>query len=104
MTHGKASSYKNGCRCDACREANRDWQRAYMHRTGRSRPRAVYIAERRANPPPHGTESRYTDRRCRCDECKRASATARRERRAADREAANAYDRAYRRRKAEAAA
>lgn len=56
----------------------------------------VYLAERFAEPPPHGTESRYTgELRCRCDLCRAAAATARRERRHADPDATRAYDRAY---------
>jgi hypothetical protein len=82
--HGTDNGYRNlGCRCDECRKATAIAQLAYMHRSGRSRPWDMYMAERRAQePPPHGTESRYSNQGCRCDECKEASRLAKRARRA----------------------
>lgn len=79
--HGTANGYNNyGCRCEACTNAIREYNvprnRAWRHRTGRFKPRAVYLAEIEAA---HGTESRY--KRCHCDECRAGSAAARRERR-----------------------
>ena len=90
--HGTANGYTNcGCRCDRCRDAIL----AYVKSRGISgyrksvcecgqdknyrsaRCRACNDVERMAE---HGTESRY--RGCRCDECRAASAAARRRRRA----------------------
>lgn len=71
--HGTLNGYNNlRCRCDDCRGAARDWNRAYSHRTGRRRPRAVYLATLRNRVTEHGTITRYAHG-CRCDECKRAS-------------------------------
>lgn len=83
--HGTENAYSNlNCRCGRCCKAHAAAMREYTHRTGRRKPRAEYLAERRsAPPPPHGTESRYTNRGCRCEDCKRASAEARAKRRSA---------------------
>lgn len=32
MKHGMRSTYQGGCRCEECREANRDYQRALYRR------------------------------------------------------------------------
>lgn len=77
-THN-ASGYKNGCRCDVCREAHRADHLAYMHRTGRVRPWDKYMAEVEANYV-HGSESGYS-RGCRCEPCRTAATLARGERR-----------------------
>jgi hypothetical protein len=91
--HGTLTRYTtHNCRCDECRTAATEHKR----RVNGYRSRAVVDAERAAQ---HGTESKYTNSGCRCDACRAASAAARRSRRAADREATNAYYRAYRRRK-----
>lgn len=85
-THNKWG-YGNGCRCDVCRAAFRDHMREWSHKTGRHRPWAIVVAERRAEAEArdnHGTETRY-HLGCRCDECRRASADARRRRRHASR-------------------
>lgn len=112
--HGTINGYGNhGCRCDACRAAST----AYMkeHKQGGyakdacacGKPKrlistkclACYERDRAAE---HGTESCYSSG-CRCADCRRASAAARRDRRAANRSAARAYDRAYRARRRQAA-
>jgi hypothetical protein len=70
--HGTANGYCNlKCRCDACRNAWREWMSDYNHRTGRHRPQTIYLAEvtKRPEDVPHGTNSRYR-RGCRCDECR----------------------------------
>lgn len=82
--HGTAYGYgQRACRCEACRAAWNQDCKERSWKSGRRRPRAEYLADVRANPPPHGTESRYTARRCRCAECKEASRLARARRRAA---------------------
>jgi hypothetical protein len=88
--HGTHTGYHNhGCRCEPCREAcrvyNRErainkYQREWRHRTGRGRPLAAYRAE---VEPEHGTESRYVNRGCRCDDCMDAAKDARARRRRA---------------------
>lgn len=85
--HGTYTGYNNHhCRCEACRAAahrryvetnGRERNKEWRHRTGRNRPREVYVAEIAAQ---HGTESKYS-RGCRCDECRVAANTARNERR-----------------------
>ena len=82
--HGTTSGYRyHGCRCDLCREANTAACRAYAHRSGRHKPRGEYLAElaQTAAVHRHGTESRYTNERCRCDLCGAASAEGQRARR-----------------------
>lgn len=60
--HGTATGYEYWrCRCDRCREANREAMRRY---TG-SKPR---LAE---DDIPHGTRTKYR-RGCRCDGCREA--------------------------------
>lgn len=70
VDHGDPNTYGNrGCRCDACREAWREYMRQYTHRTGRHRPVEVVRAERRAAVQ-HGTQTKYAKHGCRCDECR----------------------------------
>jgi hypothetical protein len=88
--HGTLTRYTtHKCRCDECKASWRDYHR----RVRGCRPLEVYNAERAAK---HGTEAKYRNG-CRCDACRAASSAARRSRRAADREATNAYEREYRR-------
>jgi hypothetical protein len=83
--HGTNGYGNLGCRCEVCTSAQavkmREY-REYLHHTGQCRSREDYLAARRANLAPHGTESRYTGPdRCRCEECKCASREARARRR-----------------------
>lgn len=92
--HGTYNGYNNfRCRCEPCRNAAKEWRisygmndyyREWTHRTGRAKPRAEHLAE---IEPPHGTESRYSNKkwRCRCDECRAAATAAKRARRARSR-------------------
>lgn len=68
MKHGSYSTYTNkGCRCDACKEAAREYARDLKRRKEQDgqvrslRPVAV-----------HGTYSMYTHAGCRCDLCSQA--------------------------------
>jgi len=48
FTHGTTTGYsKHRCKCDACRAAWRDYQRAYMHDHYHGRPRTVSTLEAR---------------------------------------------------------
>lgn len=64
--HGTTNGYGNhGCRCDACKEANRINHAEYMatvRKTGQLAQRANIV---------HGTSYRY-DVGCRCDPCREA--------------------------------
>lgn len=63
-THGLASTYRGGCRCDGCRTANT--VRARLER-----------ARRAASTPPagaHGKAATYSNWRCRCEPCRAAHA------------------------------
>ena len=77
-THGKAPTYRHGCRCADCTEA---------HRADHAARRARF-AERPQEDVPHGTMSAYTNWHCRCGPCtdtyrmKNALTRARRKRRA----------------------
>lgn len=96
--HGSPWRYKNhGCRCRECTSAWSSYHVAYLHRTGRTKPRDIYLAELRANPV-HGTEGGYI-RGCRCEPCRVAAREARKERRHRNAEADRAYQREYRRRR-----
>jgi len=57
-THGLLSTYRNGCRCDPCRGANRDKERGRRRRNGSGRT--------------HGIVSTYVAG-CRCGECTEAN-------------------------------
>lgn len=62
--HGTPNGYGNlGCRCDACKEANREDHARYMERVRRT--------GELANKGEHGSSYRY-DVGCRCDECRDA--------------------------------
>jgi hypothetical protein len=114
--HGTNNGYNNlGCRCDACRVAHTSYLRERGIGSYRRVPcptcggtkalRAIqcrwcYYARTEAA---HGTESRYTDRGCRCDLCRAASAAARGARRHANIDATRTYDRDYKARKRAAA-
>lgn len=58
-THGLASTYRHGCRCDDCREA---------HRVAHAAQRAALAARPRAQVP-HGTSGGYDNWLCRCEKC-----------------------------------
>lgn len=64
--HGTLTRYTQGCRCDECRAASREYARKkYGHR-----PREEYIVE-------HGAAA-YKTRGCRCDVCRAHSAEVKR--------------------------
>ncbi|MBC2903194.1 hypothetical protein [Streptomyces cupreus] len=63
--HGKPGTYKQGCRCNACREANRLYQNAANKR----RAANPALADRAG----HGSPSTYINYACRCDACKAAN-------------------------------
>lgn len=68
--HGHVNNYKNGCRCDACRNANRTYQNA-----ANARRRMDPAGADRAG---HGKRSTYVNWSCRCDACCIASYDAQR--------------------------
>lgn len=64
--HGTTNGYGSlGCRCAACREANRINHKAYMKRVLANKQLAM------GADVVHGTSYRY-DVGCRCDECRLA--------------------------------
>jgi hypothetical protein len=69
---GTYRGYWNGCRCNDCYVARRADDA--VKRRAKGIPAQV--------PSEHGTQSHYTNRRCRCDLCKAAQAQAVREYRA----------------------
>ncbi|GGQ83438.1 hypothetical protein [Streptomyces flaveolus] len=71
--HGHVNTYKSGCRCGACREANRLYQAA-----GNKRRAADPSLADRAG---HGRASTYINYACRCDACKVANSQRLREQR-----------------------
>lgn len=74
-THGLASAYRAGCRCEPCTKANSDFLR----------DKRAERAQRPADEVPHGL-SGYKNWLCRCEICKAAGSVdnARRSRRKAD--------------------
>lgn len=66
--HGLPNTYKSGCRCAQCREANRIYQAAATDRRAAD-PTA-------ADQAGHGKRSTYANYRCRCDECRAANSVA----------------------------
>lgn len=76
VPHGSHSTYTNhGCRCDACRAANVQFNASARLR--RREEMQVGVVS-----PPHGVESTYFNYMCRCDECRAEHARRDRERRA----------------------
>ncbi|RSS92501.1 hypothetical protein EF919_18385 [Streptomyces sp. WAC02707] len=71
--HGHVNAYKSGCRCDACREANRVYQAA----SNKRRAADPALADRAG----HGRASTYINYACRCDACKAANSQRLREQR-----------------------
>lgn len=59
---GTHTGYRNGCRCDSCRLAQRT-QRTKLRR-------AKGIGSKK--PAEHGTVGKYTNHACRCDPCTEA--------------------------------
>lgn len=74
MAHGEPNTYKRGCRCRECREANRVYQAAASKR----RSADPTLADRAG----HGSSSTYSNYACRCDACREAHTDAMRQRRA----------------------
>ena len=67
VTHGTRTAYVHDrCRCDACTEANRQYQAALVERLSNSEPLAHM----------HGMASTYNNWRCRCDACRAAGSVA----------------------------
>jgi hypothetical protein len=71
--HGFPSTYKSGCRCASCREANRVYQKA-----ANARRRQDPTGADRAG---HGKRSTYINYACRCSDCRSAHTKYLRERR-----------------------
>lgn len=63
--HGRATTYKSGCRCGECREANRLYQAAANKR----RAADPALADRAG----HGRASTYINYACRCAPCRYAN-------------------------------
>jgi len=74
-THGNASTYEAGCRCDDCRGA---------HRVKQRRMRALRIVRGLLDPTliPHGTRTGYSGWGCKCEACSEAEMTYHRNRKA----------------------
>lgn len=67
-TSGTAYSYRQGCRCERCSEANADYRRGL--RTTRMSQR-VMVNGRWVHPQaPHGTPTAVQTYGCRCDVCR----------------------------------
>lgn len=79
--HGTRTMYVGGCRCDACRRANTEYQLAWDLRVGRKKYGAAKWEEVRPKRQ-HGSKNMY-DAGCRCDACRVAVVTYNRERREA---------------------
>lgn len=82
--HGAPSTYKKGCRCAACRDANR-----LHHAELRAKWKTDPSGADRAG---HGRASTYKNHGCRCVECKAANRADCAERRARRRERALAAE------------
>jgi hypothetical protein len=62
-THGLASTYRHGCRCEDCRTAH----------TIQAAAERARRAERSRDEVPHGTFGGYVNWACRCDPCSEAN-------------------------------
>lgn len=71
IKHGTRSGYSNyGCKCDPCREAERDYRRSYTRQYTGTGPVPEGVR--------HGTRYAYKRYGCRCEECKAADVQANR--------------------------
>ena len=65
LVHGTKTGYGSyGCRCDLCKEAQRQYMLTYRQT----------LAERPREEVPHGKRSGYVNWGCRCEDCKQANA------------------------------
>ncbi len=79
--HGTRSMYvRVRCRCPACKEANRTYQKAWRHATGRSGDRFCVVCGNITNEYGriheecrHGRKETYRSMGCRCGECRAAN-------------------------------
>ncbi|MFK0140660.1 hypothetical protein [Streptomyces murinus] len=78
--HGDVNTYKSGCRCALCREANRIYQAAANARR--------YADPAGADRAGHGKRSTYVNWGCRCPLCSAASSNTQRAQRQRRKEAA----------------
>jgi hypothetical protein len=70
--HGTTNGYNHyRCRCNRCRQAHADYNRSHNHKIGKHKPMAQYFAELVRVPVQHGTLNAYSNRNCRCDECRK---------------------------------
>lgn len=78
--HGTANGYRNlKCRCDECRHAWRDYERTPQAMRRKERYRRVTLGQRPArHGRTHGLRSTYVWG-CRCDWCREAERTYRRQ-------------------------
>lgn len=58
--HGTNISYRRGCRCALCRQANTEYVRRWRQKIGGSLP---------ADSDKHGTVNGYSNWGCRCNPC-----------------------------------
>lgn len=65
--HGGLTRYKNGCRCDRCVDAVREWrrERLRLYREARIEMDGVMVYP----AAPHGTLAGYARYTCRCADC-----------------------------------
>ena len=68
--HGSSGYDNYGCRCDVCKEGNRDKQAALRERNSEERQ---FINGMWIHPlAPHGTRNGYQYYKCRCNACRDA--------------------------------
>lgn len=65
--HGTRTGYVQGCRCEPCVVANREWKRGWRGQ----RPLDEYLADLEARREKHGLNA--YGRGCRCDVCTQAN-------------------------------
>lgn len=73
LDHGKADTYKKGCRCEPCKEAKRVINREYRARRRAEGTTASPRKRSMAREIEHGTLTAYSGARCRCEPCKEAN-------------------------------
>ena len=93
--HGTYSRYNQGCPCELCKEAKREYGRRYRAANAARIKACIEAGEPLPSNIPHGTAGGYTNFACRCEDCTTAAREADRKYRANNPEKVRAANAKY---------